>query len=70
MAKTLEAARKEISEMKVRPTEANGFKPVIVKTEYAPKKYTFGVQFWSEFLINQKWSTNSDSTRARLVEMV
>ena len=70
MANTLEKAKKEVSEMKALPVEHNGFKPVYVKTEYKKGKFSYGVQFWSEFLIRQGWSTNSDNTTAYFVELV
>ena len=71
MAKTLEAAKIEVKNAKEGTfVEQNGFKPVYVKTKYKRNKFTFGVQFWSEFLIRQGWSDNSDGTKARLVEVV
>ena len=70
MADTIEKAKKEVLEMKTKPQEINGFKPVYVKTEYKKGKFNYGVQFWSEFLIRQGWSTNSDNTKAFFVELV
>ena len=70
MANTLEQIKKEILEMKNPLVELNGFKPVIVKTEYKKNKFNYGVQFWSDFLINKGRSQNSDFTWAYLVELV
>ena len=70
MAKTLAEAKNEVSEMRTKFTETNGFKPVFVKTEYKKNKFSFGVQFWSEFLINQGFSRNSDGTIAKFIEAV
>lgn len=70
MAATLELCKAEISEMNTPLLEENGFKPVIVKTEYKKNKFTFGVQFWSDFLINAGKSRNSDGTLAKLIELL
>ena len=65
---TLAELKQEILQ---RPLKmVNGFKPVIVSTEYAKNKFSFGVQFWSDFLINAKRSTNSDKSIATLVEVL
>ena len=70
MAKSLEDVKKEVSEMKTKLSAHDGFKPVYVKTQYKKGKYSYGVQFWSDFLINKGESRNSDGTLALLVEMV
>lgn len=64
MATTIEQAREEA----INVTAVNGFNPVIVKTEYKKNRFSFGVQFWSQFLITQGWSRNSDNTVAQFVE--
>lgn len=66
MAATIEQAREEASTL----TMVNGFTPVIVKTEYRGNHFSYGVQFWSAFLITQGRSRNSDNTVARFVEHV
>lgn len=70
MSNTLEQLKKEILEMKKPLVEINGFKPVIVKTEYAKNKFNYGVQFWSNFSINKGRSQNTDFTYAYLVEII
>ena len=70
MAATLELCKAEISDWNEKRFEENGFKAVIVKTEYKKNKFTFGVQFWSDFLINAGKSRNSDGTLAKLIEVL
>lgn len=65
MASTIEQAREEALGLK----PVNGLSPVIVKTAYRKGHFTYGVQFWSQFLITQGYSRNSDNTVARLVEV-
>ena len=70
MCKTIQEVYEQIAESRGKIVETNGFKPVIVKTKYDKKNYSYGIQFWSDFLINQKWSKNSDGTVAEFVELV
>ena len=68
--KTLEQVKKEVSEMKTKPKEINGFKPVYVKTEHKKGKISYGVQFWSNFLLRQGYSGNTDRSVSYFVELL
>ena len=56
--------------MKIKPVEINGFRPVYVRTEYQENKVSYGVQFWSEFLLRQGYSGNTDRSVSYFIEMV
>lgn len=64
---TLEQARQSVKDGKIK-LKQNGLMAVIVKTEYAPGKHSFGVQFWTEEQIYAKQAANTDGTVAHLVE--
>jgi hypothetical protein len=66
MYTTIEALKAELTPLHVEKC----YTPVIVKTEYKKNKFTLGVQFWNEFLINQGFARNPDGTVAKFIEEV
>ena len=59
--KTKEQVIQEFTEAKLKQV-CNGFNAVIVQTNGS-----YGLQYWSDFLINQGHSRNSDGTLAKFV---
>lgn len=44
--------------------------PVIVKTEYAPMKYSYGVQYWTHDMIKMKRRINHNKSVSVFIESV
>lgn len=50
------------------PAASNGRTAVIVRTRISPRKYIYGVQFWTPAMIEGKTSLNGDMTTCEYVE--
>jgi hypothetical protein len=68
--KTLIELESSIAENPAGYVVTNGFRPVIVVTEYCKNNTHYGVQFWSDFLITKGQSRNSDGTLAKFVKLI